>query len=39
MGLGEILGVYRVRRCVDDLDIGVHRDFFVQTNLLSYEHQ
>lgn len=24
MGLGEILGIYRVRRCVDDLDIGLH---------------
>lgn len=24
MGLGEILGVYRVRRCVDDLDIGLY---------------
>ena len=24
MGLGEVLGIYRVRRCVDDLDVGLH---------------
>ena len=24
MGLGEVLGIYRVRRCVDGLDIGLY---------------
>ena len=24
MGLGEVLGIYRIRRCVDGLDIGLH---------------
>lgn len=24
MGLGEVLGVYSVRRCIDGLDIGLH---------------
>lgn len=38
MGLGEVLGIYRVRRCVDGLDIGLHTDMVVQINLLIYEH-